>query len=225
MVETQAADLLRVLKKGTVSTNVSLRRIHNFAVDMAWLPAAILPKKKWPKIVFPEKRAIRMDWLPRTQSSAQDIVPKALLSIILGTEPHDKSRLPRRASLKRKDAFLHYVRSAVNSIIDAAKRSRELLFIHETIHREKDSESQERRIVLTALPSLDGDPVMVDLKAELFARLRQLAPARLLPTIAEWEKTFDWASQVPIPGTRRHQAEVRKLAMRVLRKIADDLGR
>jgi hypothetical protein len=38
ITETNAEDLLRVMQAGTVSTNVFLRRIHNFAVDMNWLP-------------------------------------------------------------------------------------------------------------------------------------------------------------------------------------------
>lgn len=37
LIETQAEHLLHVLQKGTVSTNVYLRRMHNFAVDMNWL--------------------------------------------------------------------------------------------------------------------------------------------------------------------------------------------
>jgi hypothetical protein len=47
-----------MLKKGTVSTNVCMRRLHNFAVDMIWLPSPIVPKKLWPKVVFGEKRSI-----------------------------------------------------------------------------------------------------------------------------------------------------------------------
>jgi hypothetical protein len=38
-----------------------LRRIHNFALDMNWLPWSILPKRQWPKVKFKEKRAITMD--------------------------------------------------------------------------------------------------------------------------------------------------------------------
>lgn len=58
VVETRADELLVMLKKGTVSTNVYLRRLHNFAIDMNWLGWPILPKKRWPKIVFGEKRGI-----------------------------------------------------------------------------------------------------------------------------------------------------------------------
>lgn len=38
ILETQAEHFLKVLNVGTVSTNVFLRRAHNFALDMGWLP-------------------------------------------------------------------------------------------------------------------------------------------------------------------------------------------
>jgi integrase len=50
--------LLAVLKKGTVSTNVYLRRIQNFALDIGWLPWPILRKKQFPKVRFKPKRGI-----------------------------------------------------------------------------------------------------------------------------------------------------------------------
>src|SRR5947207_11571350 len=43
LIETQAEHLLEVLKKSTVSTNAYLRKNHNFAVDMNWLPATVIP--------------------------------------------------------------------------------------------------------------------------------------------------------------------------------------
>ena len=43
-METQPESLLTVMKNGTVATNVFLRRMHNFAVDMNWLLGPILPK-------------------------------------------------------------------------------------------------------------------------------------------------------------------------------------
>jgi len=60
ILETQPNDFLMVLEKGTVSTSVYLRRINNFALDMAWLPWAVLPKKRWPKIRFKAKRAVTL---------------------------------------------------------------------------------------------------------------------------------------------------------------------
>lgn len=60
LLETQAEHLLRVLENGSVSTNVYLRRIHNFAVDMNWLPWPVIPKKRWPAVIFKDKRAITL---------------------------------------------------------------------------------------------------------------------------------------------------------------------
>lgn len=48
IIETQASHLLAVLKAGAVSTNVHLRKLHNFCLDMNWLAWPILPKKQWP---------------------------------------------------------------------------------------------------------------------------------------------------------------------------------
>lgn len=61
IVETQPADLLHALEAGGVSTNVFLRRLHNFALGMNWLPWPVLAKKQWPGIRFGEKRAITAD--------------------------------------------------------------------------------------------------------------------------------------------------------------------
>jgi integrase len=61
IVETQADQLLAVLNAGGVSTNVHLRKLSNFCLDMGWLPWPIIPKKQWPKIVYGEKRAITLE--------------------------------------------------------------------------------------------------------------------------------------------------------------------
>lgn len=60
ILETNAEHFLRVLEDGTVSTNVFLRRIHNFALDMGWLPWPVIPKKQWPPVRFGDKRAITL---------------------------------------------------------------------------------------------------------------------------------------------------------------------
>jgi hypothetical protein len=58
VLETQAEHFLLVLEAGSVSTNIYLRRVHNFALDMNWLPWPVLPKRRWPAIKFKEKRGI-----------------------------------------------------------------------------------------------------------------------------------------------------------------------
>lgn len=61
LLETTSHDLLTVMATGTVSTNVYLRRIHNFALDMDWLLKSIIPRRQWPKIVHAKKRAITFE--------------------------------------------------------------------------------------------------------------------------------------------------------------------
>ena len=58
ILETQAEHLLACLKSGTVSTNVHLRKLHNFCLSMGWLPWPVIPKRLWPAVRFKEKRAI-----------------------------------------------------------------------------------------------------------------------------------------------------------------------
>src|ERR1700722_19879097 len=60
ILETQAEHFMKVLEGGSVSTNVYLRRIHNFALDMSWLPWPVLVKKVWPAVEHGEKRAITL---------------------------------------------------------------------------------------------------------------------------------------------------------------------
>jgi integrase len=61
LVETHAEDFWKVLKVGTVSTNTYLRRLHNFAIDMNWILAPVIPRRQWPKIHFKDKRAITLE--------------------------------------------------------------------------------------------------------------------------------------------------------------------
>lgn len=61
IIETQAENLLQALKAGTVSTNVHLRKLHNFCLSMNWLPWPLIPKRLWPEIKFKAKRAITSD--------------------------------------------------------------------------------------------------------------------------------------------------------------------
>jgi hypothetical protein len=58
LLETASEHFLQVLNAGTISTNMFLRRLHNFAVGMHWLPRPVLPRLKWPAVEHKERRAI-----------------------------------------------------------------------------------------------------------------------------------------------------------------------
>ena len=51
---------MKVLRRGTVSTNVYLRRLHNFCTDMNWLPWTLIPKRQRPAAEHGEKRGITL---------------------------------------------------------------------------------------------------------------------------------------------------------------------
>jgi len=58
IIETQGELLLKAMQAGCVSTNIYLRRLHNFCLDMNWLPWPLIPKRQWLTIRFKDKRAI-----------------------------------------------------------------------------------------------------------------------------------------------------------------------
>jgi integrase len=61
LIETHGEHLFDALNSGTVSTNAFLRKMHNFALDMNWLPASVIPKRQWPAIHYKDKRAIMFE--------------------------------------------------------------------------------------------------------------------------------------------------------------------
>lgn len=61
LIETASEHFLAVLNHGSVSTNVYLRRAHNFAIGMHWLPWPVLPPRQWPAVRHKEKRAITFE--------------------------------------------------------------------------------------------------------------------------------------------------------------------
>jgi len=81
VLETQAEHFLKVLQDGSVSTNIYLRRIHNFALDMNWLPWPVLPKNRWPQIKFKEKRAIKWEEHQAIVSREQNAERKAFYQL------------------------------------------------------------------------------------------------------------------------------------------------
>jgi hypothetical protein len=78
IIETPGETLLNVLQAGTVSTNVFLRRRHNFCVDMNWLPWPLIPKRQWPAVRFKDKRAITLEEHQKIIAAEVNLERKAL---------------------------------------------------------------------------------------------------------------------------------------------------
>ena len=58
LVQTTGEDLLAVIHANGNCVAHYLRRLHNLALDLGWLPWSILAKRAWPKIRSQSKRAI-----------------------------------------------------------------------------------------------------------------------------------------------------------------------
>jgi hypothetical protein len=61
LFQTRAEHFLQVLHAGGVSTNVFLRRLHNFALDMDWLARSVIVRRQWPQVRYRRKRAITFE--------------------------------------------------------------------------------------------------------------------------------------------------------------------
>jgi integrase len=60
LIETTPEHFLAVLQRGTVATNCFLRKIHNLARRMKWLPDDVLCRGVWPVVRYKQKRAITL---------------------------------------------------------------------------------------------------------------------------------------------------------------------
>ena len=60
LIETTSEDFLTVLRNGTKSTNHFLRRLHNLALGLGWLPAHVLAPKLWPAVKAAVRRGITL---------------------------------------------------------------------------------------------------------------------------------------------------------------------
>ena len=95
IIETPGELLLKVLQTGTVSTNVFLRRLHNFCVDMNWLPWPLIPKRQCPAVKFKEKRNITLEEHQKIIAAEVNLERKALYQLCwhLGASQGDIANL------------------------------------------------------------------------------------------------------------------------------------
>ena len=95
IIETPGEMLLQALQAGTVSTNVFLRRLHNFCVDMNWLPWPLIPKRQWPAVKYQDKRAITLEEHQKILAAERNAERKLLYQLCwhLGASQGDVANL------------------------------------------------------------------------------------------------------------------------------------
>ena len=72
-----------------------LRRLHNFCLDMSWLPWPLIPKRQWPAVRFKEKRAITSEEHCRIVAREQNPERKAFYQLAwhIGASQSDLAHL------------------------------------------------------------------------------------------------------------------------------------
>jgi integrase len=82
LIKTSSEHFMEVLNKGSVSTNVYLRRTQNYALGMHWLPWPVLPKLHWPPVQPKEKRAITFEEHQKIINREQNPATRAFYQVL-----------------------------------------------------------------------------------------------------------------------------------------------
>jgi integrase len=85
LVQTTGEDLLTVLHANGNCVAHYLRRLHNLAVDLGWLPWPILAKRAWPKIRSQSKRALTAEEHAAVIASEQNPERRAYYELLYET--------------------------------------------------------------------------------------------------------------------------------------------
>lgn len=111
IVDTESDELIAAAKRGTVSTKVFLRRLHNFCVRRIWIPAPIVPEDMWPVPQFKEKRAITLKEHRRIVNRERNPERKAFyeLAWLIGASQSDLANLTA-ANIDKKRQVISYIR-------------------------------------------------------------------------------------------------------------------
>jgi hypothetical protein len=87
LVQTTGEDLLTVLHMNGNCVAHYLRRLHNLALDLGWLPCPILAKRAWPKIRSQSKRAITAEEHAAVIASEKNTERRAYYEVLYETGP------------------------------------------------------------------------------------------------------------------------------------------
>jgi hypothetical protein len=85
-----------------------LRRLHNLALDLGWLPWPILAKRAWPKIRSQSKRAITAEEHAAVIASEKNTERRAYYELLYetGAAPKPMQQISQQKTLIGKTAFL-----------------------------------------------------------------------------------------------------------------------
>lgn len=117
ILQTRPEHFMRVLEAGTVSTNDNLRRLHNFALAMTWLPWPVLAKQQWPAIRYRDKRGVTAEEHQTIVGREKNLEWKAFLELAwhVGAAQGDLAAL-RAEDIDREHRVISFSRQKTRSL-------------------------------------------------------------------------------------------------------------
>ena len=113
LIETEASHLLAVLRhpRAGTSTNVWLRRLHHYAMDLGWLFAPVLARKAWPQVRYKMRRGITAQEHARIIAQEQNVERKLYYEMLWETGGAQSDiALLRRENVDEKENILSFHR-------------------------------------------------------------------------------------------------------------------
>ena len=164
--------------------------------------AAITPEERAQLTQFARHRLAHFGM---NLGEADDLYQHSISAVLTGGAKK-RGRKPNSADLANRAAFQNYLRGVINSVVEGWARRH-----HRVTKRTHPLHPLES--VLPTSPATWTQIEFTDMQAQLFGRLRKLAPARLLPTIDAWQKAPD--ERIPCITSRKHVCSVRQLAQQI----------
>ncbi len=82
LLETTAETFYGVLRDGKSCTNMYLRRLHSFALQLGWLAWPVLGYNQWPKLRFKERRGVTLEEHQLLVSTEKNVERRAYLELL-----------------------------------------------------------------------------------------------------------------------------------------------
>jgi len=130
LVQTMPAHFCAILEDCAVSVAHYLRRLHNLAYGLGWIPAPILPPKKWPKIQFGMKRGITAEEHARIIEAEKNVERRHYYQMIweTGASQSDAAALSaKNVDWKKGSLSYHRMKTGTLAQVAIGKNLRSLL--------------------------------------------------------------------------------------------------
>lgn len=137
----------------------------------------------------------------------EDLYQEATTAVVRGFEGiQGEGRKPNAWALQDKEHFCKYLKGAIRSIAEGWAR---------TWRKNKQKEHASADLLYDVLMTPHrGQVEYLDLVTQLFKRLLERAPKRLLPTIFAWQDALD--CNIRTVTSRKHVEAVKQLARKIL---------